>query len=57
MRKQEVEKRKLIERAKGILMKTEQLTEQQAFKRMRDSSMSRQMTMESIAKEIIALHK
>lgn len=53
----EVEKRKLIERAKGLLMETEQLTEQEAFKVMRDSSMSRQMTMESVAKEIIATHK
>jgi len=54
---QEVEKRKLIERAKGILMQTEQLTEQEAFKRMRNSSMSRQMTMESVAQEIISSHK
>ncbi|WP_342508134.1 response regulator [Sporosarcina sp. FSL K6-2383] len=54
---QEVEKRKLIERAKGLLMTREQLTEQEAFKAMRSSSMSRQMTMESIAKEIIATHK
>ena len=55
--KQEVEKRKLIERAKGILMQTEQITEEEAFKRMRDSSMTRQMTMESLAKEIIARQK
>jgi len=54
---QEVEKRKLIERAKGLLMKEEQLTEPEAFKVMRNSSMSRQLTMESIAKEIIAAHK
>lgn len=55
--KQEVEKRKVVERAKGILMNMEQLTEQQAFKRMRDTSMSRQMTMESLALEIIDSHK
>jgi two-component system, response regulator PdtaR len=54
---QEVEKRKLIERAKGILMQTEQLTEQEAFKRMRNSSMSRQLTMESVAQEIISKQK
>ncbi|MDV6379365.1 response regulator [Sporosarcina sp. GW1-11] len=55
--KQEVEKRKIIERAKGILMNVENLTEQQAFKQMRDTSMSRQMTMESLAMEIIDSHK
>lgn len=55
--KQEIEKRKLIERAKGILMEAEQLTEPVAFKRLRDTSMSRQMTMESLAKEIISTYK
>lgn len=55
--KQEVEKRKIVERAKGILMNMEHLTEQQAFKQMRDTSMSRQMTMESLAVEIIDSHK
>ncbi|MFS0576018.1 response regulator [Sporosarcina sp. 179-K 3D1 HS] len=55
--KQEVEKRKLIERAKGILMEAEQLTESAAFKKMRDTSMSRQMTMESLANEIISTYK
>ncbi|MFC5589444.1 ANTAR domain-containing response regulator [Sporosarcina soli] len=55
--KKEVEKRKLIERAKGILMQHEQLTEQQAFKKMRDASMSRQLTMESVAKEITSTYK
>ena len=55
--KQEVEKRKILERAKGILMNMEHLTEQQAFKQMRDTSMSRQMTMESLAMEIIDSHK
>ncbi|SDN90224.1 response regulator receiver and ANTAR domain protein [Psychrobacillus sp. OK028] len=55
--KQEVEKRKLIERAKGLLMQTEDMTESEAFKRIRESSMSRQMTMESVAKEIILTNK
>lgn len=49
----EVRKRKIVERAKGILMESEGLTEQQAFKRMRDASMERQQTMESTAREII----
>lgn len=55
--KQEVEKRKLIERAKGLLMQSDEITESVAFKRIRESSMSRQMTMESIAKEIILKNK
>ena len=38
-------------------MQMEQITEEEAFKRMRDSSMTRQMTMESLAKEIIAQQK
>jgi response regulator NasT len=54
---QEVQKRKLIEQAKGIIMQVEEITEQEAFKRLRDSSMARQMTMESVAKEIILKHK
>lgn len=55
--KQEVEKRKLVERAKGLLMQAEGITESESFKRIRESSMSMQMTMESIAKEIILKYK
>lgn len=55
--KQEVEKRKLIERAKGLIMQTEEMTESEAFKKIRETSMSRQMTMESVAKEIILTYK
>ncbi|MCG3087172.1 ANTAR domain-containing response regulator [Sporosarcina cyprini] len=55
--KREVEKRKTIERAKGLLMEKENLSEPQAFKKMRDASMSRQQTMESIAKEVLELYK
>ena len=54
---QEVEKRKIIERAKGLLMQAEKLTEQEAFKRLRESSMSSKMTMESVAKRIILQYK
>ncbi|WP_144512554.1 ANTAR domain-containing response regulator [Bacillus sp. FJAT-22090] len=54
---QEIEKRKTIERAKGMLMQAEELTEPEAFKRLRESSMSRQMTMESVAQEIILKYK
>ncbi|QBP42559.1 ANTAR domain-containing response regulator [Paenisporosarcina antarctica] len=55
--RQEVEKRKMIERAKGILMQVRQLTEQEAYKTMRDLSMSTQMTMESVAGDIISTYK
>lgn len=55
--KLEVEKRKLIERAKGLIMQTEEMTESEAFKKIRETSMSRQMTMESVAKEIILNYK
>jgi len=55
--KLEVAKRKVIERAKGLLMQAEEITEPEAFKRLRDSSMSMQMTMESFAKEIILKYK
>ncbi|MDJ0332926.1 response regulator [Planococcus sp. S3-L1] len=54
---QEIKIRKLIERSKGILMQEEQLTEKEAFKKLRDLSMSRRMTMESIAKEIVFTQK
>lgn len=54
---QEIEKRKTIERAKGMLMQAEALSEPEAFKKLRESSMSRQMTMESVAKEIILKYK
>lgn len=51
--KQDVEKRKLIERAKGILMTNENLSEPEAFSKMRSDSMSRQITLDTLAKEII----
>lgn len=53
----EVEKRKLIERAKGILMDSKNISEKEAFKMLRDNSMSRQMAMDVLAKEIIELNK
>lgn len=54
---EKVEKRKLIERAKGILIDTKQLTEKEAFKMLRDNSMARQLAMDILAKEIIELNK
>lgn len=53
----QIEKRKLIERAKGILMDTNHLTEKEAFKMLRDTSMSRQLAMDVLAEEVIKLNK
>ncbi|OXS76687.1 ANTAR domain-containing response regulator [Domibacillus enclensis] len=52
----QVQKRKLIERAKGLLMESNQLNEQDAYSLLRSESMSRQLTMESVAQEIISKH-
>ncbi|MGE7601593.1 ANTAR domain-containing response regulator [Peribacillus sp. NPDC097675] len=49
----EVQKRKLIERAKGLLMEKSKLSEKDAYTSLRNESMSRQLTMESIAQETI----
>jgi signal transduction protein with GAF and PtsI domain len=48
-----LEERKLIERAKGILMERKQLSEQQAYQRLRKSSMSSRKSMREIAEAII----
>ncbi|MET1030697.1 ANTAR domain-containing response regulator [Domibacillus tundrae] len=49
----QIQKRKLIERAKGLLMEKDRLTEQEAYTLLRNESMSRQLTMESVAQEVI----
>ncbi len=53
----QIDKRKLIERAKGILMDTRGLSEKEAFKMLRDTSMSRQLAMDVLAKEVIEFNK
>lgn len=45
--------RKIIEQAKGVCMDRFQLTEKEAFARMRKLSMDKQVTMRNIAKEIL----
>lgn len=55
--KVEVQQRKLIERAKGIIMQTKSLSEQEAFKFLRDTSMTRQLPMHKLSQEIINLNK
>jgi len=50
---EELEARKKIERAKGILMKEQGLSEDEAYKLMRKSSMDKRVSMKEIAEAII----
>lgn len=50
---EELEARKIIERAKGILMKEEVLTEEQAYMKLRKYSMDNRKTMREVAEAII----
>ncbi len=49
----ELQNRKLIEKAKGILMKQLNLPEEEAYNRMRNISMNKQRSLEKVAKYII----
>gem|GEM_PF-373848 len=51
--KQTIVNRKLVERAKGILMEQYQLNERTAYGKMRSFSMARRVTMEELAHTII----
>ena len=51
--KDELEGRKLIERAKGILMAQEKLSEDAAYKKIRKISMDKGRPMKDIAKVIL----
>jgi AmiR/NasT family two-component response regulator len=50
---EELETRKRIERAKGILMRDEGLTEEQAYLKIRKYSMDNRKTMREVAEAII----
>jgi two-component system, response regulator / RNA-binding antiterminator len=52
--RRELEHRKLIERAKGILMTQRQITEQDAFREIQHRSMERNIPMPDVARSIIA---
>jgi signal transduction protein with GAF and PtsI domain len=54
---EELEVRKLVERAKGVLMKRQGLSEDEAFKRMRKASMNSRKTMREIAEAILLTEK
>lgn len=49
----QLQERKLIEKAKGILMERFGYTEEVSFKKMRKTSMNKQVTLEKVAKYII----
>lgn len=50
---QKLAERKIIERAKGLLMDIERLSEEQAFKKMRSMAMTRRIAMAALAVEIV----
>ena len=50
---EELETRKKVEKAKGIIMKKHKLTEEQAFKLLRKSSMDKRVSMKDISEAII----
>lgn len=54
---EELETRKMVERAKGILMKQEALTEEDAFRRIQKYSMDRRKPMKEVAEAIIVAHE
>ncbi len=54
---EELETRKLVERAKGILMKQQGLSEDEAFRRIRKASMDSRKTMRQIAEAILLTEK
>ena len=49
----ELMSRKLVERAKGILMKEQQLSEEEAFRRLQKKSMDLRKSMREIAEAVI----
>ena len=51
--KEKLEHRKTVERAKGILMKNEDLTEEEAYNKIRKLSMDKRCSMGNIAAAII----
>lgn len=51
-----LETRKIIERAKGILMETMRIPETEAFKRIQKQSMNKRISMRAVAEAIILAH-
>ena len=55
--KQALETRKLVERAKGILMDTQRLSEAEAFRKIQKMSMNKRKPMKDVAEAIILAHQ
>jgi len=55
--KETLETRKLVERAKGILMQTLGLSEPEAFKRIQRQSMNQRVSMRVVAEAVIMSHE
>ena len=55
--KQALETRKLVDRAKGILMDTQGLSEAEAFRKIQKMSMDKRKTMKDVAEAIILAHQ
>lgn len=51
--KETLETRKIVEKAKGILMETQGLSEAEAFKRMQRQSMNKRVSMRVVAEAVI----
>ena len=54
---EELESRKRVEKAKGILMKEQNISEEQAYGLIRKSSMDRRTSMKEISEAIIVSHE
>ncbi len=52
--KEDIKTRKIIEKAKGLLMDKLHMSEEQAYKRLRKQSMDSQTPMKNVASIIIA---
>jgi AmiR/NasT family two-component response regulator len=55
--KKALETRKLVDRAKGILMDTQGLTEAEAFRKIQKMSMNKRRPMKDVAEAIILAHQ
>ncbi|AEF93409.1 response regulator receiver and ANTAR domain protein [Desulfotomaculum nigrificans CO-1-SRB] len=54
--KDTLETRKMVEKAKGILMKTMGLSEEEAFRRIQRQSMNKRISMRAVAEAVILAH-
>ena len=55
--KEALETRKLVDRAKGVLMDTQELTEAEAFRKIQKMSMNKRRPMKDVAEAIILAHQ